>query len=67
MIFLIEEAGIDLCGDDTIWNTALYGEAGVGVTGRVNIKPVVNKGDQTHHIGNSNSTIPREYMHRHNI
>ena len=50
--FLTEEADIDLCGNGTIWNTASYGEAGVGVTGRVNIKPVVNKGEQTLHIGN---------------
>ena len=65
--FLTEEADIDLCSNGTIWNTASYGEAGVGVTGRVNIKPVVNKGDQTLFIGNSNSIIPREYMHRHNM
>ena len=36
----MEEYDIDLCGYDTRWGIASFGEAGAGVTGRVENKPV---------------------------
>ena len=41
--FLMEEVNLYLCGDDTIWSTASYSEAGVDVTNRVNNKPIATK------------------------
>ena len=43
MSFLMEEADIELCGDDTILETASYGEAGGDVNGRAKNNPGVTK------------------------
>ena len=47
VIFLTEKADINLYGDDTIFVTALYGETGKCVTGRVKNKYRVIKLGQT--------------------
>ena len=31
--FLTKYAKLDLCGDETSWETASYGETGAGITG----------------------------------
>ena len=41
MNILIEEDDLGLCGDDTSWSTASYGESGAVVTDRVNNNLVV--------------------------
>ena len=67
MNFLTEKDDIDLWGDETIWSTDSYGEAGGGVNSRVNNKTGFNKGVQTVLIVNCNQISPCAYMHRHKL
>ena len=67
MKLLTEEADFGLCGDKASWATASYGEAGTGVTFRVNNNPVMTKGDQSVLLRNANFISPRAYVKRHQL
>ena len=60
-------ASLDLCGDETTWGHAGYGEAGSGITGRIMNKPGISKGGQIVVITDSNRIRPRAYIHRHKL
>ena len=67
MDFLTEEAGIDICGDETRWSTSSYVEAGKGVTGGAKNKPGVIKGGQNILLNNVNKIRPLTSMHIHKL
>ena len=64
---LLKSGELDITGDETSWATASFGEAGAGVTFRVQGKPGVTKGGQTVIISDSHRIRPRAYMHRHKL
>ena len=67
MNFLTKEAYIYLCGENTIWDTASYGEAGSGVTGRFKKNTGVTKGGQTVLLVNFNNISLCAYIRRHKL
>ena len=67
MNFLTKESYIYLCGENTIWDTASYGEAGSGVTGRLKNNPGVTKGGQTVLLVNLNNISLCAYIRRHKL
>ena len=62
-----KDADLDLCGDETSWATASYGEHGAGLVGRIMGKPGVSKGGQTVLISDVHRIRPRAYLHRHKL
>ena len=58
---------LDLCGDETSWATASYGEHGAGLVGRIMGKPGVSKGGQTVLVSDVHRIRPRAYLHRHKL
>ena len=42
--FLPKHVELDICGDETCWATASYGEAGAGLTFQMTNKPGITKG-----------------------
>ena len=47
MNFLTKHAELDLCGDETSWATARYGETGDGLIGQISNKPGIMNIGQT--------------------
>ena len=64
---ITKHASLDLCGDETTWGHAGYGEAGSGITGRIMNKPGISKGGQIVVVTDSNRIRPRAYRHRHKL
>ena len=60
-------AELDLCGDETTYATASFGEKGSGLTGRIKGKPGVAKGGQIILVSDVHRIRSRAYVHRHKI
>ena len=45
--FLKNHTELGLYGDETRWETAIYGETGAGITFQIANNPVITKGGQT--------------------
>ena len=64
---LTKTAELDMTGDETTWGHGGFGEAGSGLTGRIQGKPGVSKGGQTVIVSDVHRIRPRAYIHRHKL
>ena len=62
---ITKEAELDLCGDESSYATASFGEKGLGIVGRIQNKPGVSKGGQIVLVSDVHRICPRAYIHRH--
>ena len=65
--FITNNSKLDICGDETRWSTASYGEAGAGITGLIDNKTGITNGGQKVLVSDIHSVRMCAYSHRHKL